>query len=90
MSQLYNTAFNGSNYWEFSSDQFDKFSKTWNVNLMILFNLPFDAHCWVVEELSADNLQQVPQVSICPEEEQEKLHQNSELFTIVGKLILKC
>ena len=52
MCHLYNTAFYGSNCWEFSSDQFAKFSKTWNVNLRILYDLPFDTHCWVVEELS--------------------------------------
>ena len=52
MSRLYNTAFYGSNCWEFGSEQFEKFSKSWNVNLRILFDLPRETHCWIVEELS--------------------------------------
>ena len=52
MLRLYNTAFYGSNNWSFSSEAFQKFGKTWNVNLRILFNLPFDTHCWIVEDLS--------------------------------------
>ena len=52
MCRLYNTAFFGSNCWKFSSDQVRMFSKTWNVNLRILFDIPREAHCWIVEELS--------------------------------------
>ena len=52
MCRLYNTAFYGSNCWDFSSDQVEKFARTWNVNLRIMFDLPFDTHCWIVEELS--------------------------------------
>ena len=52
MCRLYNTAFFGSNCWKFSSDQVQKFSKTWNVNLRIMFDLPRETHCWIVEELS--------------------------------------
>ena len=28
------------------------FSKTWNVNLRILYDIPRETHCWIVEELS--------------------------------------
>ena len=52
MCRLYNTAFYGSNCWEFSSNQLERFSKTWNVNLRIMFDLPQETHCWIVEELS--------------------------------------
>ena len=52
MCRLYNTAFYGSNCWEFSSNQMDSFSKTWNVNLRILYDLPRETHCWVIEALS--------------------------------------
>ena len=52
MLRLYNTAFYGSNSWDFSSEEVKKFGKTWNVNLRILFDLPFDSHCWIVEDLS--------------------------------------
>jgi hypothetical protein len=52
MCRLYNTALYGSNCWEFASEQVEKFARTWNVNLRIMFDLPFDTHCWIVEELS--------------------------------------
>ena len=52
MCRLYNTAFYGSNCWEFATEQVEKFAKTWNVNLRIMYDLPFDTHCWIVEELS--------------------------------------
>ena len=52
MCRLYNTAFYGSNCWDFSSEEFGKFAKSWNVNLRILYDLPRESHCWIVEELS--------------------------------------
>ena len=52
MLRLYNTAFYGSNNWNFSSEQVLKFGKTWNVNMRILFDLPYDTHCWIVEDVS--------------------------------------
>ena len=30
----------------------ESFGKTWNVNLRILYDLPRETHCWVVEALS--------------------------------------
>ena len=52
MLRLYNTAFYGSNTWKFCSEEVRKFGKTWNINLRIMFNLPWNTHCWIVEELS--------------------------------------
>jgi hypothetical protein len=52
MCRLYNTSFYGSNCWELSSNQVEMFCKTCNVNLRILFDLPRETHCWVVEALS--------------------------------------
>ena len=52
MLRLYNTALYGSNTWKFNSEEVQKFGKTWNINLRILFDLPFDTHCWIMEELS--------------------------------------
>ena len=52
MCRLYNTAFYGSNCWEFSSNQVDRFAKTWNVNIRIMYDVPRETHCWLVEELS--------------------------------------
>ena len=52
MLQLYNTAFFSSNNWLFSSEEVHRLGRSWNVNLRILFNLPMDTHCWIVENLS--------------------------------------
>ena len=52
MCRLYNTAFYGSNCWEFASEQMEKFARTWNVNLRIMFDRPFETHCWIVKGLS--------------------------------------
>ena len=52
LCRLYNTAFYGSNCWDFSSAEVARFAKTWNVNIRIMFNLPRETHCWIVEELS--------------------------------------
>ena len=52
LCHLYNTAFYGSNCWDFSSCEMSKFAKTWNVNLRIMFDLPRETHCWIIEELS--------------------------------------
>ena len=52
MLRLYNTAFYSSNNWLFSSEEISKFGKTWNINLRIMYNLPRDTHCWIIEELS--------------------------------------
>ena len=52
MCRLYNTAFYGSNCWRFGSEEVLKFTRTWNVNLRIMFDLPFDTHCWITEDLS--------------------------------------
>ena len=52
MLRLYNTAFYGFNTWKFNSDEVTKLGKTWNINLRITLDLPYDTHCWIVEELS--------------------------------------
>jgi hypothetical protein len=52
MLRLYNTALYSSNNWLFSSEEVLRFGRTWNTNLRILFNLPRDTHCWIVEGLS--------------------------------------
>ena len=52
MCRLYNTAFYGSNCWKFDSEQVKMFSKTWNVNIRIMFDIPRESHCWIVEDIS--------------------------------------
>ena len=67
---LYNTSFYGSNTWKFSSEEVRKFGKTWNINLRILFNLPWDTHCWIVEELF-DAVLKIPEIcQICCSEQE--------------------
>ena len=52
LCRLYNTAFYGSNCWDFSTAEVEKFAKTWNVNICIMFDLPRESHSWIVEEIS--------------------------------------
>ena len=52
LCRLYNTAFYGSNCWNFSSAEIARFAKTWNVNMRMILDLPRETHCWIVEELS--------------------------------------
>ena len=52
LCRLYNTAFYGSNCWNFSSAEIARFAKTWNVNMRMILDLPRETHCWTVEELS--------------------------------------
>ena len=52
MLRLYNTALYSSNNWLFSSEEVKKFGRTWNTNLRILYNLPRDTHCWMIEDIS--------------------------------------
>ena len=52
LCRLYNTAFYGSNCWDFSTAEVEKFAKTWNVNIRIMFDLPRESHSWIVEEIS--------------------------------------
>ena len=34
----------------------EQFSKSWNVNIIIMFDVPRNTHCWIVEELSGGKL----------------------------------
>ena len=50
--RIYNSHFTGSCLWSFTSDNFDKLIKSWNVNLRLVFDLPLQTHCWIIERLS--------------------------------------
>ena len=52
MLRIHNTAFFGSNSWNYDDEAVLKFGRPWNVNLRIMFDLPRDTHCWIVEDLS--------------------------------------
>ena len=50
--RIYNTHFTGSCLWDFSGQMINKLWNSYNVNLRIIFDLPFDTHSFIVEELS--------------------------------------
>ena len=52
MCNIYNTHFTGSPLWDFESHYFAQLCNTWNVNMRIMFEIPKETHCWMVEELS--------------------------------------
>ena len=43
--------FSGSNNWFFSDVLFQQLVNSFNVNARILFDIPRNSHCWIVEEL---------------------------------------
>ena len=50
--KLYNCHFSNSNNWDFTSVIFNQLMNSYNVNVRIIFDLPLNSHCWLVEELS--------------------------------------
>ena len=52
MLRLYLTSFFGSNTWDFTSPIVKQFGNSWNRNIRVMFNLPLNSKCWIVEELS--------------------------------------
>ena len=59
MCRIYNTHFTGSPLWNFSSKHFSQLCNSWNVNARIMFDIPQDSHCWIVEELSECHARQM-------------------------------
>ena len=51
MLRLYNMHFSGSNNWFFSDVLFQQLVNSFNVNARILFDIPRNSHCWIVEAL---------------------------------------
>ena len=52
MCNIYNTHFTGSPLWHFDSSPFSQLCNSWNVNMRIMFEIPRQTHCWLVEEIS--------------------------------------
>ena len=52
MLRLYNMHFTNCRLWNFQSEMFNKLCCSYNTNLCIIYDLPYDAHNWIVEELS--------------------------------------
>ena len=50
--RIYNSHFTGSSLWSYTSDVFQQLVKSWNVNIRIIFDVPLQTHCWLVERLS--------------------------------------
>ena len=50
--RIYNTHFTGSCLWDFSGQMTNKLWNSYNVNLRIIFDLPYDTHSFIIEELS--------------------------------------
>ena len=56
MLRLYNMHFTNCRLWSFNSEMFEKLCRSYNRNLRIIFDLPFSAHNWILEELSNGKL----------------------------------
>ena len=52
MCNIYNSHFTGSPLWDFDSPYFSQLCNSWNVNMRIMYEIPRNTHCWMVEELS--------------------------------------
>ena len=49
---LYNAHFTGSPSWSFKSDMFSQLMNSWNVNLRVIFDLPYGTHSYQVNSLT--------------------------------------
>ena len=59
MCKIYNTHFTGSALWNFSSKYFTQLCNSWNVNARVMFDIPQNTHCWIVEELTECHARQM-------------------------------
>ena len=50
--RIYNAHFTGSCLWSYESENFKQLIRSWNVNLRVIFDLPFTTSSWLVEQLS--------------------------------------
>ena len=48
---LFNSHFTGSNCWRYDSEKFQQFMNSYNVNIRVIFDLPYSTASWLVEEL---------------------------------------
>ena len=52
MLKLYNMHFTNCRLWSFQSEHFDKLCRSYNKNLKIIYNLPYNCHNWIIEEIT--------------------------------------
>ena len=50
--KLYNSHFTGSCTWNLGSKSVLQLCKSWNSNLRVIFKLPVQTHCWIIENIS--------------------------------------
>ena len=55
LTKLYCSHFSGSSAWCFNSVPFKQLMNSWNVNLKVVFDLPYGTHCHLTEELTGGN-----------------------------------
>ena len=51
MFNVYNTHFTGSSAWRFNSDEIEKFYGSYNMNIKVIFDLPWPTRKWICEAL---------------------------------------
>ena len=52
LHRLYNNDFSGSSCWNYDDRIFQQLLNSYNVNMRIVFNIPRETHCWIVERIS--------------------------------------
>ena len=52
VNRIQNSHFYGSVLWNLSSQEVGQLEKSWNVSMRIMFNLPRETHCYLIEEVS--------------------------------------
>ena len=55
LHRLYNNHWSGSCCWNFDDKLFQQLVNSYNVNMRIVYSLPCDCHCWIVEGISGGN-----------------------------------
>ena len=49
---LYNAHFSGSSSWNFCGQQFQQLVNSWNVNIKVIYDLPYATHSYLAEDLT--------------------------------------
>ena len=52
MLNIFNSHYTGSNCWLYNSEKFCQMMNSFNVNIRVMFNVPDNTPCWLVEELA--------------------------------------
>ena len=52
LMNIYNSHFTGSCLWNFDTTAAKKIFNSWNVNIKVIFDLPFNTHNYIIDQLS--------------------------------------